>query len=109
AGRQSYLRPASLVPGRTACQARIAQTELLCLERYGYEVCRDPGHLPGYGKVKLALGPGGRGILVASFFLASTRSELRHTASLEGRLPDHAFLAGYRRGWPATRCGALPV
>ena len=29
-------------------------------------------HLHGYGKVELDLGPGGSGVLLASFFLAST-------------------------------------
>ncbi len=107
ADHQSYLGPASLVPARASRETRLAATRLLPMERYRPKVPGNPHHLCRRREIQLGMGPGGAGLLLASFLCSPARSELRQSAGVQSRCRRDAVLARSRGRRHAPRRRAI--
>ena len=109
ARHQPHLGPASLVPARAPCAARIARARVLRLERHRQEVSRDADHLFRYRKVQLDLRSGRRAVLLAPLLLASARPQPQQSGRRRRGHRRDEVLARSRRRRAAARRGAVSV
>src|SRR5690606_22360639 len=107
AGREPYLRPASLVPACAPGAPGIRGPRLLRVVGRRPEVQWNAHHLLRHRKIELDLGSGSAGLLLAPLLLPSARPELRQSAGHQGSPVRDALLARDWRRWPAAGCRAL--
>src|SRR5215510_9356562 len=70
----------------------------LRMERYGQKIQWRPHHFHGHGKIELDVGSRRQRVLLAPFFLSSTRFELRQSRGSRTCDLGDEVLAGYGSG-----------
>ena len=105
AGHQSYVRPTPLVSARARSQTGQRGAQFLRLERQPGQVSRGAHHFQRFRAVQLDLGPGGQGLLLASFLLRTSPISISTIRRCKRR-SSLSWISGLI--WASTACVWTP-